>query len=57
MASLIKFYRTDAVNDSPEVTAFFKSGPSVDEILRKSDFWGMDLATIPGFADMVKSAL
>ena len=56
MASLIKFYRTDAVNDSPEVTAYFKSKPSVDDILRKSDFWGMDLTSIPGFAEMVKSS-
>ena len=55
MASLIKFYRTDAVNDSPDVMAFFKANPSVDDILRKSDFWGMDLTTIPGFADAVKS--
>ena len=57
MASLIKFYRTDAVNDSPEVMAYFKTNPSVDDILRKSDFWGMDLSTIPGFADFVKAAL
>ena len=48
---------TDAVNDSPEVMAYFKTNPSVDDILRKSDFWGMDLTTIPGFADTVKSAL
>ena len=53
----IKFYRTDAVNDSPEVMAYFKTNPSVDDILRKSDFWGMDLTTIPGFADFVKAAL
>ena len=44
-----------AVNASPEVMAFFKANPSVDDILRKSDFWGMDLTTIPGFADAVKS--
>ena len=29
----------------------------VDDILRESDFWGMDLTTIPGFADFVKAAL
>ena len=57
MASLIKFYRTDAVNDSPEVMAYFKTNPSVDDILRKSDFWGMDLTTLPGFADAVKASL
>ena len=57
MASLIKFYRTDAVNDSPEVMAYFKTNPSVDDILRKSDFWGMDLTTIPGFAEFVKLQL
>jgi hypothetical protein len=57
MASLIKFYRTDAVNDSPEVMAYFKTNPSVDDILRKSDFWGMDLTTVSGFSDFVKLAL
>ena len=29
----------------------------MDDILRKSEFWGMDLTTIPGFADFVKAAL
>ena len=57
MASLIKFYRTDAVNDSPGVMAYFKTSPSVDDILRKADFWGMDLTTIPGFAAAVKADL
>jgi tagaturonate reductase len=55
LGSLIKFYRTDKVNDSADVMEFFKSNPSPDEIMRKTEFWGMDLTSIPGFADMVKT--
>lgn len=54
-AWLLKFYRTDKINDSPDVMAYFKTNPPVDDVLRKTDFWGMDLTTIPGFADKVKS--
>lgn len=54
MASLIDFYRTCQIQDSPEIKEFFASKPSVDEILARKDFWGMDLTRIPGFADAVK---
>ena len=55
LGSLIKFYRTDKVNDSADVMEFFKGNPSADDVMKKVDFWGMDLTTIPGFADMVKT--
>ena len=56
-AWLLKFYRTDKVNDNPDVMAYFKTNPSAEDVMRKVDFWGMDLTTIPGFADFVKSSL
>ena len=55
LGSLIKFYRTDKVNDSPDVMEFFKGNPSADDVMKKTEFWGMDLTTVPGFADMVKT--
>jgi tagaturonate reductase len=55
LGSLIRFYRTDKVNDSPDVMEFFKGNPSADDVMKNADFWGMDLTTIDGFADMVKS--
>jgi tagaturonate reductase len=55
LGSLIKFYRTDKVNDSADVMEFFKGNPSADDVMKKMEFWGMDLTTIPGFADMVKT--
>ncbi len=42
-AKLIDFYRTDMVNDSPEVAAFMKSA-SVNEILKNEKLWGKDLS-------------
>ena len=54
-ANLIKFYRTDKVNDSQDVMEFFKGNPSADDVMKNTEFWGMDLTTIPGFADMVKT--
>ena len=56
-AWLLKFYRTDMVNDNPDVVAYFKTNPSADDVMRKVDFWGMDLTTIPGFAEFVKASL
>lgn len=55
IASLIDFYKTDAVNDAPEVRAFFQTNPSVSAILANRDFWGMDLNTIPGFTQAVEN--
>ena len=56
-AWLLKFYQTDMVNDNPDVMAYFRTNSSVDDVMRKVDFWGMDLTTIPGFADFVKDSL
>ena len=54
MAYLIDFYRSCEINDAPEVKAFFASKPDVKTILGKTDFWGMDLNTIPGFTAAVE---
>lgn len=43
LAALICFYRTDEVNDLPEIMEFMKSA-SVENILKKEDFWGTDLS-------------
>ena len=56
MASLIEFYRTCEAQDSPDILAFFKTNPPLPSILSRTDFWGMDLNTIPGFTDMVSRA-
>ncbi|MBE6570122.1 MAG: tagaturonate reductase [Ruminococcaceae bacterium] len=41
-AKLIDFYRTDMVNDDPDVAAFMKTA-SVEEILANASLWGQDL--------------
>ena len=56
-AWLLRFYRTDKVNDSPAVMAYFKSNPSPDDVMRRTDLWGLDLTTIPGFAACVADGL
>lgn len=43
--ALIKLYRTDMASDSPEIIEFMKSA-SVDEILKRTDYWGEDLSYI-----------
>ena len=45
MAALIAFYRTDKSNDVPEVMEFMK-GASVEEILKKEEYWQSDLTDI-----------
>lgn len=57
MVSLILFYRTNEINDSPEVKAFFATTPSVAAILAREDFWGIDLNTIPGFTHAVENGV
>ncbi len=42
MAALIAFYRTDKANDGQEIMAFMKTA-SVEEILKKEDYWHADL--------------
>ncbi len=44
-AKLIDFYRTDMVNDVPEVAAFMKSA-TVSEILANEALWGEDLSDL-----------
>lgn len=56
-AWLLRFYRTDKVNDSPAVMAYFKSNPSPDDVMRRTDLWGLDLTAIPGFAACVADGL
>lgn len=42
MASLIAFYRTDKANDGEEIMQFMKTA-SVEEILKREDYWQADL--------------
>lgn len=42
MAALIAFYRTDKANDSEEIVNFMKQA-SVEEILKREDYWHADL--------------
>ncbi len=57
MAYLIAFYRNCEIQDNPEVIEFFKQDPPLTDILGNQDLWGMDLNTIPGFTDAVKTEL
>ena len=57
MAYLIDFYRSCEIQDSPDVVEFFAGKPSVEESLGNTALWGMDLNTIPGFTDKVKSGV
>ena len=41
-SKLLEFYKTDMVNDDPEVAEFMKNA-TLDEILRDRDLWGEDL--------------
>lgn len=42
LAALIAFYFTDEANDQEDIIAFMRSA-SVDEILRKEEYWGRNL--------------
>ena len=42
-AKLIALYRTDMTNDDPAIVSFMKTA-SVEEILAKSEYWGVDLS-------------
>ena len=56
-AWLLMFYRTDRIDDSPEIKAYFGANPSPDDVMRRADLWGEDLTAIPGFAACVKACL
>lgn len=43
MAALIAFYRTDETNDNEDIMAFMKTA-SVEDILKKEQYWGRDLS-------------
>ena len=43
MAALISFYRTDKANDGEEIMKFMKDA-SVEEILKREDYWHADLS-------------
>lgn len=43
LAALIRFYRTDEANDGEEIMKFMKDA-SVDSILAKEEYWGLDLS-------------
>lgn len=43
MAALISFYRTDKANDGEEIMKFMKAA-SVEEILKREDYWHADLS-------------
>lgn len=42
LAALIAFYRTDKANDGEEIMSFMKTA-SVEEILKREDYWQADL--------------
>lgn len=42
-AKLLEFYKTDMVNDSPEIAKLMKSH-TVGEILANASLWGEDLS-------------
>lgn len=52
MAALISFYRTDQANDGEEIMSFMKTA-SVEEIMKREDYWHEDLADM---IPMVQSA-
>ena len=43
LAALIAFYHTDAANDGEEIMKFMKDA-SVEEVLKKEEYWGQDLS-------------
>lgn len=45
LAALIAFYRTDNANDGEEIMQFMKTA-SVADILKREDYWGMDLSAL-----------
>lgn len=45
LAALIAFYRTDAARDGEEIMAFMKTA-GVREILKREDYWGLDLSPL-----------
>jgi len=70
LAALIRFYKGEwrgeiiALNDTPEVLSFFKNAWSSNnlavvthEILSNKNLWDVDLTTISGLEDKVKSYL
>jgi len=57
MAALIAFYQRGPVQDLPQIADFFATRPTVERILARSDFWGMDLNTLPGFTQQVEAKL
>ena len=59
LAYLIAFYnhksqRSYEPNDSDCVIEFFKTEPSVKEVMATENFWGMNLNTIPGMTKIVE---
>ena len=45
LAALIAFYRTDNANDGEEIMQFMKAA-SVADILKRTDYWEMDLSAL-----------
>lgn len=43
LAALIAFYRTEEANDGEDIISFMKNA-SVDDILKKVEYWGTDLS-------------
>ncbi len=44
-AALLAFYKTDMVNDDPEICKFLKTA-TISEALAREDFWGQDLTCL-----------
>lgn len=45
LAALIQFYKTGEPNDDQEIMAFMKTA-SVEDILKRTDYWGEDLSML-----------
>ena len=49
------FYLAGNGNDGEDILKFFTGAPTLREIMAKEEFWGMDLSTIPGFAEAMEA--
>ena len=58
LAALIAFYRTEEANDGEDIMAFMKTA-SVNDILKKQEYWGQDLSfmeeTVAHYYDIIEN--
>lgn len=51
------FGRHYSLSDDLAVMEFFDTKPTLEDFMSKVEFWGMDLTTIEGFADIARSVV